>query len=280
MLINTQSIASKIRKDIIWSIYHARSGHPGGSLSCVDIVAVLFHLQMSGASPLESAEKDDVFILSKGHAVPTLYAAAASKNILPHESLKTLRKINSPLQGHPDVTQTPWVQVSTGSLGQGVSVATGIAKGFKLKESQQQVYALLGDGELQEGQVWEAAMFAAQHQLDNLTIIIDYNKLQSDARNSEICGLEPLRDKWTAFGCDVLEVDGHDHSALKKAFEVKHHNKPKVVIAHTIKGKGVDFMEDKPLWHGSVTLTTEQYNAAMRALGCTEAELEAYHNVK
>ncbi|QVK23740.1 hypothetical protein KHX94_03295 [Shewanella dokdonensis] len=133
MVINTQSIASKIRKDIIWSIYHARSGHPGGSLSCVDIVTVLFHQQMSGPSLSESVEKDDVFIMSKGHAAPTLYAAAASKNILSHESLKTLRKINSPLQGHPDVAQTPWVHVSTGSLGQGVSVATGIAKGFKLK---------------------------------------------------------------------------------------------------------------------------------------------------
>ncbi|WP_281213346.1 transketolase [Shewanella insulae] len=276
----TEQIALKVRKDIIWSIYHARSGHPGGSLSCSDILTVLFHRVMSSNTTKEDRLSDDYFILSKGHAAPALYAATATKGLIEAAALKTLRGIDSPLQGHPDVQHLPWVDVSTGSLGQGFSVAAGIAKGLQLKNSPNRVFTLLGDGELQEGQVWEAAMFAGHHGLSQLTAIVDYNKLQSDACNSEICNLEPLTDKWQAFGWQVIEVDGHDHQQLMAALTADPTStQPKVVIAHTLKGKGVDFMENMPLWHGSVTLSEQQYTDAMTSLGCSLAELEEYHNV-
>ena len=276
----TEQIALKVRKDIIWSIYHARSGHPGGSLSCSDILTVLFHRVMSSNTTNEDRLSDDYFILSKGHAAPALYAAAATKGLVEAAALKALRGIDSPLQGHPDVQHLPWVDVSTGSLGQGFSVAAGIAKGLQLKNSPNRVFSLLGDGELQEGQVWEAAMFAGHHGLSQLTAILDYNKLQSDACNSEICNIEPLADKWQAFGWQVIEVDGHDHQQLMAALTADPTStQPKVVIAHTLKGKGVDFMENMPLWHGSASLSEQQYTDAMTSLGCSLAELEEYHNV-
>ncbi|MBR9726735.1 transketolase [Shewanella intestini] len=276
------TLASQIRKDAIWSIYHAKSGHPGGVLSCVDILTVLFHDVLAPVEKRLGSYSDDFFILSKGHAAPALYAVAASKGLCERAQLKGLRKIESSFQGHPDVTHLPWVEVSTGSLGQGISVATGIAKSQKLLNSAQHVFALLGDGEMQEGQVWEAAMFAAHHKLNNLTAIVDYNKLQSDASNDDICALEPLADKWRAFGWQVVEVDGHDIDALQQHLHASKHNKaqsPMVIIAHTIKGKGVDFMEDIPLWHGSVTLTDKQYEDAMLALGCSAQEIKEYENV-
>lgn len=275
---STEEIARRVRKDIIWSIYNARSGHPGGSLSCSDILTILFHKIMS--PPItDNRLSEDYFILSKGHAAPALYAAAATKGLLSNSELKSLRSINSPLQGHPDVKHLPWVDISTGSLGQGFSVAVGLAKGLQLKMSPYRVFTLLGDGELQEGQVWEAAMFSGHHGLSQLTVIIDYNKLQSDASNSEICNLEPLTDKWKSFGWKVLNIDGHDHQALFAALSEQNISKPKVIIAHTIKGKGINFMENKPLWHGSVTLSKQQYIDAMVALGCSARELEEYENV-
>ena len=275
-------VAQQIRRDAVWSIYHARSGHPGGVLSCVDILTVLFHKILSPAKSRCGSYSDDYFILSKGHAVPALYAVAASIGLLDRAELKSLRKINSRLQGHPDVTTIPWVEVSTGSLGQGISVAAGIAKAKKLMSTDEHVFALIGDGEMQEGQVWECAMFAAHHQLNNFTVIVDYNKLQSDAANNDICGLEPLRDKWLSFGWNFAEVDGHSHEELYNSLKdakLKKDNKPTVVVAHTLKGKGVGFMENIPSWHGSVTMTKEQYENAMHALGCNDKIIEEYENV-
>lgn len=274
-------VAQQIRRDAVWSIYHARSGHPGGVLSCIDILTVLFHKVLSPSDLRKDSYSDDYFILSKGHAVPALYAVAASVGLLERTELKSLRKINSRLQGHPDVTTLPWVEVSTGSLGQGVSVAAGIAKAKKCMQTSEHIYALIGDGEMQEGQVWECAMFSAHHELNNFTVVIDYNKLQSDANNSEICGLEPLREKWLSFGWNVVEVDGHNYQALYHALvdsKVKVNNKPTAIIAHTVKGKGVSFMENIPSWHGSVTMTTEQYREAMYALGCDDNLLKEYEH--
>lgn len=268
---NSKSIevlCQQARQDALTSIYHAQSGHPGGVLSCIDILTVLFHQILAPANIRQDSYSDDYFVLSKGHAAPALYAVAATRGLLERESLASLRKINSPLQGHPDVSHLPWVEVSTGSLGQGVSTACGIAKALQLKKSKQRVYSLIGDGELQEGQVWEVAMFAAHHKLDNFTVIVDYNKLQSDARNETICGLEPLLEKWQAFGWHCQEIDGHDENkifgALVAAKQAK--NSPQLILAHTIKGKGVSFMEDFPTWHGSVALTDSQYEKAMKEL--------------
>jgi transketolase len=276
------TISNKIRRDAIWSIYEARSGHPGGTLSCVDILTVLFHKIMASPLKRSGSYSDDYFILSKGHAVPALYATAVSIGLLKQAELKTLRKINSRLQGHPDVNTLPWLEISTGSLGQGISFATGIAKSQKLLKSETKVFVLLGDGELQEGQVWEAAMFSSHHKLNNLIAIVDYNKLQSDATNTDICNLEPLADKWQAFGWNVLEVDGHDIDKLEEAFlsaKLTSNLKPSVIIAHTVKGKGISFMENQPLWHGSSTLTIEQFTDSMKDLGCDKNIIEEYLNV-
>lgn len=275
-------LTSQIRKDAIWSIYHAKSGHPGGVLSCIDILAVLFHQVLSPAEKRVGSYSDDFFILSKGHAAPALYAVAASIGLCDRSELKQLRKIDSKFQGHPDVSQLPWVEVSTGSLGQGASFAAGIAKSQKITGNSQHIFSLVGDGEMQEGQVWETAMFSAHHKLNNLTVIVDYNKLQSDAPNSDICALEPLADKWRAFGWNVVEVDGHDIASLSESLMNSKQNKtdkPTIVIAHTVKGKGVTYMENIPLWHGSVTLTKKQYEDAMRELGCTAEEIKEYENV-
>jgi transketolase len=268
------NISQHIRRDIISSIYHARSGHPGGSLSCADILTLLFHKVLSTPNG-DTSFKPDYFILSKGHAAPALYASAASIGWLKPSELKNLRKLDSKLQGHPDVAQLPWANVSTGSLGQGLSVALGIAKAGKLQSSRaRHSYCVVGDGELQEGQVWEAAMFAAHHKLNNLTVIVDYNKLQSDDFNESICGLEPLAEKWRAFGWLCHEVDGHNFDELDTALSQSHNEKPKVIIAHTVKGKGVSFMENSPSWHGSVALTDEQARSALEALDCEQNEIE------
>jgi len=270
----------QIRKDIIASIYHARSGHPGGSLSCADLLSLLFHKILT-PSVNKSGFEDDYFILSKGHAAPALYAAAASIGWLERGELKQLRKLDSPLQGHPDVTHLPWANVSTGSLGQGLSVALGIAKAGKLQAQRaRHSYCIVGDGELQEGQVWEAAMFAAHHKLDNLTVIVDYNKLQSDDFNESICAIEPLADKWRAFGWLCYEVDGHDFDECDTAFSQNEIDKPKIIIAHTLKGKGVDFMENSPAWHGSVALSDEQTERALAALGCESKEIQELMRVE
>jgi transketolase len=266
--------ASFVRKHAIAAIYHAGSGHPGGALSCADIVACLFGAELNIWPEKLADPNRDRFILSKGHAAPALYAIGAHHGFCDARAALSLRKLGSAFQGHPHVCDLPWVETSTGSLSQGFSVALGMAMGLKLQKRQARVYALLGDGELQEGEVWEAAMCAAHHQLSNLCAIIDYNKLQSDDRNAAIMGLEPLAAKWQAFGWAVTEIDGHDIEQILSALRSPGScTGPSVIIAHTIKGKRVPYMEDKPAWHGSVKLTRDQTEEALLALGATKYEV-------
>jgi transketolase len=273
--------AHAIRTLSIASIHHAGSGHPGGALSCADLLAALYGAEMNiWPERLDDPDRDHL-VLSKGHAAPALYAAGAHFGFCKADDALTLRKLGSPFQGHPHVADLPWVETSTGSLGQGFSVALGMALGLKLKKSPARVYAILGDGELQEGEVWEAAMCAAHHRLDNLLAIVDYNKLQSDDTNASIMGLEPLNAKFAAFGWNVLEIDGHDLDAIVCAFESAFEiaDKPSIVIAHTVKGKGVSFMERVPQWHGSVKLTREQAEDALKALGCGTKDVARWLDV-
>ncbi len=273
--VNIAMAARYVRRHTIASIYHAGSGHPGGSLSCADILACLYGAELNLWPSSVSDPARDRFVLSKGHAAPALYAVGAHYGFCTERAALSLRKLGSPFQGHPHVGDLPWVETSTGSLAQGFSVALGMAMGLKLQTSRARVYTLLGDGELQEGEVWEAVMCAAQHRLDNLCVIIDYNKLQSDARNEAIIRLEPLAAKWRAFDWAVAEVDGHDVkqilSALRRAGSC--HDRPAVIIAHTTKGKGVPYMENQPAWHGSVKLTRQQTEDALFALGATRSEI-------
>jgi transketolase len=277
-LVRLQEDASYVRRHAIAAIYHAGSGHPGGALSCADILASLFGVELNLWRDALSDPGRDRFVLSKGHAVPALYAIGARHGFCDPEAALRLRKIGSPFQGHPHVGDLPWVETSTGSLGQGFSVALGMAMGLKLEKSAARVYALLGDGELQEGEVWEAAMCAAHHRLDNLCAIIDYNKLQSDDRNDAIIRLEPLAAKWRSFDWAVAEIDGHDIKAILAALRraTATSGRPTVVIANTVKGKGVPFMENIPHWHGSVKLTQAQAQSALAALGAGAAEIEEW----
>lgn len=259
--------ANIIRREVVKMIGQAGSGHPGGSLSCADIIACLFfhHLRHNPANP--KWEQRDRFILSKGHACPALYAALAEAGYFPRSVLATLRKPDSILQGHPDSTKTPGVEVPSGSLGQGLSAGVGMALASKLDGDSFRVYVLLGDGELQEGLVWEAAMAAAHYKLDNLTAIVDRNGLQIDGPTEEVMCVEPLEQKWAAFGWNVIAIDGHNLeqiiSALEQAGRTK--GKPTVIIAHTIKGKGVSFMENVVDFHGKAP-TPEQTEKALREL--------------
>jgi transketolase len=274
--------AHEIRTLSIASIYHAGSGHPGGALSCADLLAALYGAEMNiWPNRLDDPDRDR-FVLSKGHAAPALYAAGAHFGFCKPEETLTLRKLGSPFQGHPHVADLPWVETSTGSLGQGFSVALGMAMGLKLKKSRARVYTILGDGELQEGEVWEAAMCAAHHRVDNLLAIIDYNKLQSDDTNASIMGLEPLNAKFSAFGWNVIEIGGHDLDAIVCAFESAFEiaDKPSLLIAHTIKGKGVPFMERVPQWHGSVKLTRRQAEDSLNALGCNTNDIARLLDVR
>jgi len=247
-----EKMAKKLRRHVITMIATAGSGHPGGSLSAADIVTALYFKVMSHDPKDPQWPDRDRFVLSKGHAAPILYAALAECGYFPVEELATLRKLGSRLQGHTDRTLTPGVEMSAGSLGQGLSYGIGMALAGRLDKRDYQVYVLLGDGECEEGQVWEAAMFAPHHKVDNLTAIVDHNDLQLDGRVCDIMGLEPLTDKWRAFNWHVLEINGHDIKevlqALKKAREMK--GKPTVIIAHTVKGKGVSFMEGNVDFHG------------------------------
>ncbi|HEV2563162.1 MAG TPA: transketolase [Rhizomicrobium sp.] len=266
------------RQHSIAAIYHAGSGHPGGALSSADILACLFGAELNLWPDRQTDPLRDRFVLSKGHGAPALYAVGAHYGFCgPRDALR-LRKLGSPFQGHPHIGDLPWVESSTGSLGQGFSVALGMAMGLKLQKNNARVYTLLGDGELQEGEVWEAAMCAAHHKLDNLCAIIDYNKLQSDDRNDNIMRLEPLAAKWRAFDWAVAEVDGHDIpqilSALRRASASE--GRPSVIIAHTVKGKGVPYMENIPHWHGSVKLTRPQAEEALTALGATHGEIREF----
>ena len=275
-LIEKLAVAAKaIRTIALAAIYHAGSGHPGGCLSAADLLACLYGSELNVWPTERDNPTRDRFVLSKGHAAPALYAAGAHFGFCSVKETLSLRKLGSPFQGHPHVCDLTWVETSTGSLGQGFSVALGMALGLKLKGNPARVYTMLGDGELQEGEVWEAAMCAAHHRLDNLLAVVDYNKLQSDDRNANIMGLEPLADKFRAFGWHVQEVDGHDLTAILQSFEHAGnvHEKPALVIAHTIKGKGVGFMEDVPHWHGSVKLSRTQAADSLTALGCSETEI-------
>ena len=259
--------AKKIRRGIIEEVYSNQSGHPGGSLSCADILAVLYFNQMNIDSENPNAKGRDRFVLSKGHCAPALYATLARKGYFDKELLKGFRKVESNLQGHPDMKKVPGVDMSTGSLGQGLSAAVGMAIGSKMEHEGYRVYCLLGDGELEEGQVWEAAMSASKNKLDNLCAIVDYNTLQIDGNVEEVAGLIDIKEKFESFGFNVIEVNGHDIEALIHAFNSAKHQKdmPSVIIARTIKGKGVSFMEGKAEWHGKAP-NQEQYEEAINEL--------------
>ena len=268
--------AAFVRKHAIASIYHAGSGHPGGAMSCADLLACLFGAELNFWPNAYDDPDRDRFVLSKGHAAPALYAVAAHYGFCDPKAALGLRKLGSPFQGHPHVLDLPWVETSTGSLGQGFSVALGMAMGLKLKKSPARVYTMLGDGELQEGEVWEAAMCAAHHALDNLCVVIDYNKLQSDNRNGAIMRLEPLAAKWRAFDWAIAEIDGHDIAEILRTFRRAGatQGRPSVIIANTVKGKGVKYMENVPTWHGSVKLSREQAEEALQSLGARREEIK------
>lgn len=246
----------------------AKSGHPGGSLSCIDLVASLWFREMRGVDSPSALRADrDRFVLSKGHGVPALYAVLAKKGFITVDDLKTLRKTGSKLQGHPDRVRLPIVEASTGSLGQGLSVAQGLAMGLQKSEGNPRVYCLLGDGEVQEGQVWESAMSSARYKLGNLCAILDANGGQIDGPVSEVMNIEPIADKWRAFGWHVIEIDGHDFEHIRKAFDefrTRHEKgiqQPVFILARTVKGKGVSFMEGKIEWHGVVPKANEAKEA-------------------
>ena len=267
--------ATKIRMGIIEGTYNAKAGHPGGSLSAADVFAYLYEKEMRVNPKEPKWDERDRLVLSKGHCAPGLYAALAYKGFFPVEDLKTLRHIDSYLQGHPNMNTVPGIDMSTGSLGQGISVAVGMAKGAKFLGKDVNIYSVLGDGEIEEGQVWEAMMFAHQYKLDNLCIIIDCNGLQIDGPCSEVMSAEPIDEKVKAFGFDVITVDGNDFDDLEKAFDAFHKsNKPFAIIMKTVKGKGVSYMENQVGWHGKAP-NEEEYNSAMAELNAKLAELEA-----
>ncbi|MDD7771124.1 transketolase [Suipraeoptans intestinalis] len=259
--------ANEIRKGILTAVYHAKSGHPGGSLSATELYTYLFFKEMR-IDPKDPKKADrDRFVLSKGHTAPGYYATLANRGFFPVKDLETLRKVGSYLQGHPDMKHIPGVDMSSGSLGQGISTAVGMAISAKLSGQDYRVYTLLGDGEIQEGQVWEAAMLAAHRKLDNLVVIVDNNNLQIDGAIDEVNSPYPIDKKFEAFNFHVINIDGHDfdaiENALKEARETK--GRPTAIVAKTVKGKGVSFMENKAAWHGSAP-NQEQYEAAMAEL--------------
>lgn len=268
-------IATKIRKGVIEGVFHAKSGHPGGSLSAADLMTYLYFAEMNVSPETADDPCRDRFVLSKGHVAPVYYAALAEKGYFPAEELVTLRKIDSRLQGHPDMKGIPGVDFSSGSLGQGISAACGMALAGKLQAQPYRVYALLGDGELQEGQVWEAAMFAGHYDLDNLVVMVDNNNLQIDGTIEEVMSPYPIDEKFRAFGFEVVQVDAHDFDLLKQAFDHarKTKGKPTAIVAKSVKGKGVSFMENKASWHGSAP-NQEQYEQAMAELDQTLAHWE------
>lgn len=258
-----ESVAKNIRRSIVSMICEAKSGHPGGSLSIVDILTVLYYNEMNIDPTKPKMEGRDRFVLSKGHAAPALYAVLAEKGYFSKEELMTLRKFGSHLQGHPDMKKVPGVEISTGSLGQGLSVANGMALNAKMFQEEYRVYVMMGDGELQEGQIWEAAMTAAHYKLDNLCAFVDSNNLQIDGNVDAVMGVEPLDKKWEAFGWNVISIDGHNleeiFSALEAAKTCK--GKPTLILAKTVKGKGVSFMENVCGFHGTAPTPEEREKA-------------------
>lgn len=266
--------ANQVRKGIIEEVYSAQSGHPGGSLSIADVMTYLYQEALRVDPKNPGWEDRDRLVLSKGHVCPALYAALAQRGYFPWEELTTFRKTGSRLQGHPDLKKVPGVDFSAGSLGQGVSAAAGMALAGKLAGKDYRVYAILGDGELQEGEVWESAMFSAHYKLDNLCYIIDNNGLQIDGNIQDVCSPYPIDEKFNAFGFEVIVIDGHNFDQIELAFDMakKVTGKPVAIIAKTVKGKGVSFMEGKAAWHGSAP-NEEQYKTAMADLDKIEEVL-------
>ena len=270
-----QAIACKVRRGIVESTYCAKCGHPGGSLSAADLFTYLYFKELNVDPKNPKWEKRDRFVLSKGHTAPGLYAALAHRGFFPVEDLKQLRKLGSYLQGHPNMNTVPGVDMSTGSLGQGISAACGMALAAKVQNTGNRVYTLLGDGEIQEGQVWEACMFASHYKLDNLCVIVDNNGLQIDGDIAKVMSPYPITDKLEAFGFHVTAIDGHDfdqiEAALNEAKTIK--GQPSAIVMKTIKGKDVSFMENQAGWHG-VAPNAAQYEQAMSELNAKLAELE------
>jgi transketolase len=269
-------LAAKARLGAIIGTYHAKSGHPGGSLSAADVFTYLYFNEMNVNPDNPADENRDRFVLSKGHCCPSLYAVLSLKGFFDWDELKVLRHVGAMLQGHPDMNKTPGIDMSTGSLGQGVSAACGMALAAKLDNKDYRVYTVLGDGECEEGEVWEAAMFAAHNKLDNIVFIVDQNGLQIDGTVEEVGGLEPLDKKFESFGFEVVKIDGHNFdeiaSALAKARETK--DKPFVILMKTVKGKGVSFMENQVGWHGKAC-NDEEFKLATKELEDEIARLEA-----
>jgi transketolase len=271
-----QIMACKVRHGILDGVYSAKAGHPGGSMSATELFTYLYFKEMNIDPQNPKMENRDRLILSKGHTAPGLYSALAHRGYFPVEDLLTLRKLDSYLEGHPDMKHTPGVDMSSGSLGQGISVAAGVALASKLDGDAYRVYSILGDGELEEGQVWEAAMFAGHKQLDTLCAIVDNNNLQIDGCLDDVCSPYPIAEKFRAFNWYTIEVDGHDFDQLEDAFKQARENKgkPTAIIMTTKKGKGVSFMEDKAAWHGTAP-NDEQYEVAMKELNDALAALQA-----
>lgn len=262
------SIAANVRRNIIEMLHESGSGHPGGSLSAVEIVTALYFDEMNIDPENPKKENRDRFVLSKGHAAPVIYSVLAERKYFDKSELMKLRKTGAMLQGHPDMKGTPGIEMSTGSLGQGFSAACGMAMASKLDGSPWRVYALLGDGEVQEGLVWEAAMSAAHYKLDNLVAFLDNNGLQIDGKNEEVLGVDPLAEKFKAFGWNVLEIDGHDFDQIFTALDAAKSaaGRPTMIVAKTVKGKGVSFMENQAGWHGKAPNAQER-ETALRDLG-------------
>ena len=269
-----KKIAHEVRKGIITSIYSAKAGHPGGSLSAADLFVYLYFEEMNIDPGNPQMEDRDRFVLSKGHTAPGLYAALAHRGFFPIEDLETLRHVGSYLQGHPDMKCVPGVDMSTGSLGQGLSTAVGMALAAKMDRKDYRVYAMCGDGEIQEGQIWEAAMFAGHRRLDNLVVIVDHNKLQIDGKVEDVCSPYPIDKKFEAFNFHTVTIDGHDFDQIAAAFQEARQTKgmPTAIIANTIKGKGISYMEDAAEWHGKAPKEAE-FQVAMEDLRKAGEEL-------
>ena len=269
-----KKIANEVRKGIVTAVHSAKAGHPGGSLSAADIYTYLYFEEMNIDPKDPKMESRDRFVLSKGHTAPGLYSTLANRGYFPVEDLTTLRKLGSYLQGHPSMQYIPGVDMSSGSLGQGISAAVGMALGAKMDQKDIRVYTLLGDGEIEEGQVWEAAMFAGHRKLDNLVVIVDNNGLQIDGPVDEVCSPYPIDKKFEAFNFHVINVDAHDFDALRAAFKEARETKgmPTAIIAHSLKGKGVSFMEGSCGWHGKAP-NDEEYAVAMADLEKISEEL-------
>ncbi len=267
--------ATKVRMGIIEGVHSAKAGHPGGSLSCADVLTYLYMHRMNVDPADPKNPNRDRMVLSKGHSAPALYAALALRGFFPMEDLKTLRKTNSYLQGHPDINKIPGVDASTGSLGQGISAACGMALSAKISCDSYKVYTVLGDGEIEEGEVWEAAMFASHYKLDNLVAIVDNNNLQIDGKVADVMSPYPIDEKFEAFGWHVINIDGHDFNRIEKAFDEAETvlEKPTVIIMRTLKGRGVSFMENAVDWHGKAP-NDDEYKIAMDDLNNILAKLE------